>query len=173
MNEVKIKRSEGINFFENVYKNLYLEDYYKDENIQLKSEISNIVNDGDRFGVRQLEYYPLAMEFFEIAKNKKISPESLVKYLGVDSEIWSSWVSSYNKGNIKTPVSFQNEIIYKMSSFVLKDKVQNYLSEHNKSEENIISIVIEIEKNKKRGIFDINDNLKNIEKPLIKNKIKP
>lgn len=172
MNELKIKRSEGINFFENVYKNLYSENYYKEENIQLKSDIDKIINENDRFGLRQLEYYPLAMDFFEIAKSKKISAESLVKYLGVDSEIWSAWVSSYNKGNIKTPVSFQNEVIYKMSSFVLKDKVQDYLN-NNKEEENIISKVIEIEKNKKRGLLETNNNLDKIEKPLRKNIIKP
>lgn len=172
MNDIKLTSQDAENFYNSVYKNLYNDSNYLETHSHLKSKISSVLGQNDVLATKQLEYYPLSMDFFKIANEKKINPEILINYIGVSTELWTAWVDSYNAGNIKTPVTLNKDIIKKMSVFVLKDRVSNYIADNqidiatvNKDE--IINNVINEEKKYKTG------NIQNTKPESKVKKIKP
>lgn len=170
MTDFKFTQDDAEFFYNSLYKGLYKNEGYQENNSSLKSQINEISSNNNPLGIKQLNYYPLAVDFFQIGIEKKISGEILLKYLGITAETWSAWVSSYNKGNIQTPVTLNNETINKMSVFCLKEAFNNYISNNdinivNTTKEEIIKSVIEEEKKYKTLTNEQN-------KPRIK-KIKP
>lgn len=156
MNDIKLTVQDAENFYDSVYKNLYNDINYLNANSNLKSKINNVLSQNDVLATKQLEYYPLSMDFFKIANDKKINPEVLINYIGVNTELWTAWVDSYNAGNIKTPLTLKKESIYKMAGFVLKDRVSNYIADNQIdlstiNKDKIINNVINEEKKYKTG----------------------
>lgn len=170
MSNLKFTTTDAETFYTELYKGLYKEENYIEKNFNKKSEIELIVNSNNPLALKQVEYYPLAMDFFEIAKEKKLNAEVLLGYLGMTAETWSIWVDSYKSGAIQTPITLNKDSINKMAVFSLKHHFNNYVldkgieaTELNKSD--IIKDLIVVERHNKIG-------LSHETKPKIK-KIKP
>jgi hypothetical protein len=136
------------NFYEEIYKDLYKNEIYLKNNSNLKSIIEKIVDmpkASNQTYIKQLEFYPLAVDFLKAIYNNKHSFEDVARTIDVSNEFLYIWYESFNQGKIVTPVNFKKDTIEKISEIVLNDKLYEYVSKNNIKEEDInIDLIIPI-----------------------------
>lgn len=172
---IKITMEDSKKFYDEVYKstaNDVIDSLTPEEQSSIK---------GDTLSLRQNQYRQLAVDFMKVTKDRNIGSDESIKYLGMSSESWNIWRSSVqlgaNKKHHVTPITFNNDIIMRMSGMVLKDALSKYMVENNLNE---------VSKDDMNTVFELrkiqlaqNSNLNNLNlnndpvKPAQKNKNKP
>lgn len=173
---IKITMEDSKKFYDEVYKsaaNDAIESLSPEEQSTIKA---------DTLSLRQTQYRQLAEDFIKVTKERNIGPDESMKYLGVAAESWNIWRSSVqqgaNKKNHITPITFNNDIIMRMSGMVLKDALSKYMVENNLSEvsKDDMNTVFELSKIKlaqNNGGSPLVLNNEQTNKPAQKNKNKP
>ncbi len=135
-------------FYEEIYKDLYKNEFYIKNNSNLKSIVEAIINmpkSNNQTYIKQLEFYPLAVDFLKSIYNNKYSFEDIARKIDVSNEFLYIWYESFNKGKVVTPVNFKKDTIEKITEIVLNDKLYEYVSKNNIKEEDInIDLIIPI-----------------------------
>lgn len=137
--ELKDLNNYSSKFYEDVYKDLYKNELYNKQDQKLYflvDTITNMPKSNNQTYIKQLEFYPLAVEFLKVTYNS-FTLEDLAKKIDVSNEFFYIWYESFNKGNIITPVNFKKETIDKIAEIVLQDRCMFYIQKNNIQEKDL------------------------------------
>ena len=147
----KVSLEEAKKFYDEIYLN-----FANDENTI--NHLSDTIKRNrliDPLFKKQYEYKILLANFVEVINERKIKREDIIKTLNIGEELYIMAINSHHKGSLQSPVTLSSPQVYKMASYVLKDRIVKQL-EHTKFEDksSLLSNVFEEEKLKIKQIFE-------------------
>lgn len=140
-------------------KKFYDETYLKFANLEaviekLPEDISKHLN--DPLYKKQYEYKMLLSSFVEVINERKLNRDVILQSLNIPEESYNMVMNSYHNGKAQSPVTLSTPQVYKMASFVLKDRIVRKLEVQGYEDKALlINDLITEEKSKIKKDFSI------------------